>query len=136
MTIEHIVDAGHVVIEPLHDPLQQLHWLPAASNDLLAYITPILGPTATLIMHRYAHYFAAGHDHHQLGLDELGATFGIRGRNNVLVRSLSRIDRFGFGRLAPNTPTLRIRTAIPPLAQRVAQRIPAHLADTCPYIIR
>ena len=60
MSIHHIVDAGYVVIEPLVDPLEQPTWLPAASNDLLAYATPIIGPLSTLIVHRMAWYFASG----------------------------------------------------------------------------
>jgi hypothetical protein len=36
MTIDHIVEAGHVIIEPLHDPRQQPSWMQSASNDLLA----------------------------------------------------------------------------------------------------
>src|SRR3954469_2441626 len=36
VSIHHIVEVGYVVIEPIHDPLEQPPWLPAASNDLLA----------------------------------------------------------------------------------------------------
>jgi hypothetical protein len=138
MSIEHIVDVGYVVIEPLRDPLQRPDWLPTASNDLLAFVTPILGPTATLIVHRFGCYFAAGYEWHQFDLGELAATFGVGGqhRNSALLRSLQRIDRFGFGRLEHDTPKFRIRTAIPPLAKSVARVIPAYLADTCPYLVR
>ena len=80
MSIDHIVDAGYVVIEPLDDPLEQPTWLPAASNDLLAYATPILGPLTTLIIHRMAWYFAAGDTWHQFDLDELGKLLRRRRR--------------------------------------------------------
>ena len=113
-------------------------WLPAASNDLLAYITPILGPTATLIVHRYAWYFAAGDEYHHIELDDLAATFGISGRgvNSPLLRSLQRIHRFGFGKIEQPSPKLRIRTAIPPISRQMARVIPAYLADNCPYLVR
>jgi hypothetical protein len=138
VSIHHIVEAGYVVIEPIHDPLEQPTWLPAASNDLLAYGTPIMGPLSTLIVHRMAWYFAAGDNWHQFELDELGRTFGVAGAgaNSPLIRSLGRIDRFGFGQLDASRPKLRIRPMIPPLSRRLAERLPQYLQDNCPYIIR
>lgn len=138
MSINHIVDTGYVVIEPLADPLEQPTWLPAASDDLLAYVTPILGPLTTLIIHRMATHFAAGEDWHQFELDELGRSFGVGGvgTSSPLIRSFGRIDRFGFGQLDPNRPTLRIRPTIPPISRRLAERLPSYLYDTCPYILR
>ena len=119
MSIHHIVDTGYVVIEPLADPLEQPTWLPAASNDLLAYATPIIGPLSTLIVHRMAWYFAAGDNWQQFDLAELGQTFGVSGvgANSPLIRSFSRIDRFGFGQLDATRPKLRIRPMIPPLSR-------------------
>lgn len=138
MSIDHIVDSGYVIIEPLHDPLQEPTWLPAASNDLLAYVTPILGPLCTLIVHRMGCYFEAGYDWHHFDLDDLGRTFGVGGTgpSSPLVRSLGRIDRFGFGKIDKQLPKLRIRPMIPPLSRRFAERLPAYLANTCPYLIR
>src|SRR5829696_8478862 len=138
MNVDHILEAGYVIIEPLHDTLEQPEWLKAASNDLLAYITPILGPTSTLIVHRFAWYFAAGAEWHQIQLDELAATFGVSagGINSPLVRSVQRIHRFGLGRIEPTSPKLRIRTAIPPISRQMARVIPAYLADDCPYLVR
>jgi hypothetical protein len=138
MTLDHMIDVGYVVIEPFHDPLQKPEWLPAGSNDLLAFITPIVGPTTTMIIHRFGCYFAAGFDWHQFELAELGATFGIsaRGRHSPLLRCFDRIDRFGFGHLDAATPKLQIRPAIPPISRRLAERIPGYLTDTCPYIVR
>jgi hypothetical protein len=103
VTIHHIVDTGYVVIEPLADPLEQPTWLPAASNDMLAYASPILGPLTTLIIHRMATYFAAGENWHHFDLDELGQTFGVSGVgvNSPLVRSFARIDRLGSDSLTP-----------------------------------
>jgi hypothetical protein len=138
VSIHHIVDTGYVVIEPLVDPLEQPTWLPAASDDLLAYATSILGPLSTMIVHRVGCYFAAGYDWHQFDLGELGQTFGVSGVgvNSPLVRSFGRIDRFGFGQLDANRPKLRIRPMIPPLSRRLAERLPHYLQETCPYIIR
>ena len=138
MSLDHIVDAGYVVIEPLVDPLEQPTWMPAATNDLLAYATPILGPLTTLVIHRMATYFAAGDTWHHFALDELAGSFGVGGVriNSPLIRSFGRIDRFGFGQLDRNGPKLRIRTLIPPLSRRLAERLPSYLYDSCPYITR
>jgi len=137
VSIHQIVEAGYVVIEPLADPLERPTWLPAASNDLLAYATPIIGPLCTLIVHRMGCYFAAGYDWHQFDLGELGHTFGVSGSgaNSPLVRSFARIDRFGFGQLDAQRPKLRIRPMIPPLSRRLAERLPGYLQETCPYIV-
>jgi hypothetical protein len=138
VSINHIVDTGYVVIEPIRDPLEQPTWLPAASDDMLATGTPIIGPLATLIVHRIATYFIAGDDWHQFELDELGHTFAVSktGPNSPLVGTLDRIDRFGFGQLDAQRPKLRIRPMIPPLSRRHAERLPHYLQETCPYITR
>ena len=110
MSIHHIVEAGYVVIEPIADPLEQPTWLPAASNDLLAYATPIIGPLSTLIVHRMAWYFAAGDTWHQFDLDELGRTFGVA----------------GVGRQQPADPLLRPHR---PVRVRATRRQPPEAAD-------
>ena len=128
MTIEHIVDAGYVVIEPYVDQLEDPTWMRAGSNDLLAYATPILGPTATLIVHRFGCYFEAGHLWHHFDLRRARRHLRRQRRQGPLllriVKAIGRIDRFGFGRLAPASPKLLIRQAIPPLSQRTARADP------------
>jgi hypothetical protein len=138
VSLNHIVDSGYVIIQPLDDPLADASWLDAASDDLLAYATPILGPLTTLVIHRMATFFAAGDTWHQFELDELGRSFGVGGTgpSSPLVRSFGRIDRFGFGTLDPRRPTLRIRPMIPPIARHLAARMPSYLYETCPYIVR
>lgn len=139
MSLEAIADAGYVVIEPIHDPIEQPTWLQSDSNDLLTYLTPIVGPTATLIVHRAGSYFAAGDTWLRFDLLDLALTFGVsvtRSVNSPLMRALGRIDLFGFGRLDDQQPKLRVRTAIPPISRRHAERIPRYLLEDCPYIVR
>jgi hypothetical protein len=91
------------------------------------------------MIHRFATYVAAGETWINFELADLGKPLGIgynNGANNPLIRSLERIDRFGFGRLELAKPLLRLRTAIPPISRRLAERIPDYLAATCPYIVR
>jgi hypothetical protein len=109
------------------------------TNRQQNYGTPIIGPTAALIVHRFAWYFEAGHLSHHFQLEDLAATFGgnaAKGINAPIIRSLDRIDRFGFGQLSTTEPKLLIRPAIPPLSRRTARPIPAYLADNCPYIVQ
>jgi len=138
MTIDHIVEAGHLVIEPLLDPLEQPWWMRTDSNDLLTYVTPYLGPSATLMVHRFATYFTAGDVWLDFELPDLAQTFGLghTGINSPLMRTIGRIHRFGFGQIAGSRTHLAIRTAIPPISRRHAERIPSYLTDICPYIIR
>ena len=139
MSIAHIVEAGYIIIEPLTDPLEQPDWLHADSEDLLTFVTPFLGPTATLMVHRFGSYIAAGETWIQFELQDLAQTFGIGysgGVNNPVLRTIERIHRFGFGQLHPTAPKLHIRTMIPPISRRFAERIPGYLADICPYIVR
>lgn len=138
MSSAHILEAGYLVMEPLIDPREQPDWLRADSADLLTFVVPILGPTATLIVHRAASYFAAGDTWVQFELTDLGQTFGLghgTGPNSPLLRAIGRIHRFGFGHLDPHRPTLKVRTAIPPISRQMAERIPSYLTDVCPYII-
>jgi hypothetical protein len=82
--------------------------------------------------------FAAGDNWQQFDLAELGRTVGVSGigANSPLIRSFASIDRFGFGQLDAMRPKLRIRPMIPPLPRRLAERLPAYLQETCPYIVR
>ncbi len=137
-TIAHIVEAGYLNVEPLIDPIAQPEWLRADSADLLTFATPILGPTATLMVHRFAVYFANGDTYINFLLDDLGATFGVGGIGDAspLLRAIDRIERFGFGRIDTFRPLLRVRPSIPPLSRRLARRLPGYLADICPYVVR
>jgi hypothetical protein len=137
MSTAHIVEAGYLILEPLIDPLEEPHWLRTDSDDFLTFATPIIGPSGVLIAHRAASYFAAGDTWVQFELGDLGASFGLSARNGgTLLRAIERIHRFGYGQLDLRTPTLRVRTAIPPLPRRHAERIPTYLLDHCPYVVR
>ena len=139
MSIHPLAEAGYLVIEPFVDTLEEPHWMRADGDDLLKFVTPILGPTATLIVHRAASYFAQGDTWLQFDILDLALTFGLGSqlsRHAPLSRAIERIDRFGFGQLDMRTPTLRVRTAIPPIPRRQAERIPGYLSEECPYIVR
>ncbi len=60
----------------------------------------ILGPATSLMINRFATFIAADETWINFELADLAKTFGIgynNGTNNPVIRSLERIDRFGFG---------------------------------------
>jgi hypothetical protein len=105
--------------------------LRADSDDALVYLTPILGPTSTLVLHRLARCLTAN-TMRAWTCDELAATFGVRPA--LLRSSLARLERFGMIRI--HGEHIDVRTSIPALAARQIERMPAYLAATCPYQVR
>ena len=126
MTIDHIVEAGYVIIEPLHDPLEQPDLAAGRQQRPARLRHPDHRPHRTLIVHRFGCYFAAGDTWHHFDLDELAATFGVgRGQASTPPHPQPRPHRPLRVRPArPHRPKLRIRTAIPPLSRRLAERHP------------
>jgi hypothetical protein len=55
-----LLEQPSFTIRPLHDSLVEAHGWPTASNDTLAFLCPILGPSATMILHRLGGYASAG----------------------------------------------------------------------------
>ena len=105
--------------------------LRADSDDALVYLTPILGPTSTLVLHRFARCLTTS-TVRAWRRDELAATFGVRPA--LLSSSLARLERFGMIRIHDDRIDVRIR--IPALSARHVERMPAYLANTCPYQVR
>ncbi len=98
---------------------------PTSSSDTLVWWTPILGPSATLLAHRFAGYAARG-GQQEFTLGDIARTLGM-GQSTSRVRStIDRLARFGvvnvFGQ------TVHVRLALPPLTERQAQQLPTYLA--------
>ena len=103
--------------------------LEADSDDALVYLTPILGPTATLLLHRLARYLSGEATGQTWSISELAASLGVI--PSTLTASLARLDRFGMIRVTGDRA--QVRTRIPPLSARHVSRLPAYLAVACPY---
>ena len=102
-------------VRPLRDDLVELHGWPTASDATLAFLTPILGPSATLILHRLGGYasegdsvwtprwfaatFSLGHD----GNSAPAQFPRIAGQRAAYVASALRASRAGLR----NAPTMR-----------------------------
>ncbi|MGH8993252.1 MAG: hypothetical protein ACRDYV_00205 [Acidimicrobiia bacterium] len=89
---------------------------------------PTLGPTALLLMRRFAVCFdehPAGTD---LGLAELAAGLGLStatGPNGPIGRTLGRLAQFDLAQESDGA--LAVRRRIPPINRRHVRRLPAHL---------
>jgi len=99
---------------------------PTASTDTLVWWTPILGPTATLLAHRFAGYVARG-DQVEFSLSDLSRTLGM-GRSLTRIRAaLMRLERFRV--ISVNDDTVFVRIALPPLTRRQLDQLPPYLLE-------
>ena len=115
-----IVDLRDAIVE--HHPDST----PTASADSLVWWTPILGPTATLMAHRFATLTARG-DRVSITMGDLARTFGL-GESNARLRAvLGRLERFGV--ISVSGTQIAVRLWLPPLRPRQIEQLPGYLAD-------
>ncbi len=110
------------------DPIVENHpdSTPTASPDTLVWWTPILGPTATLMAHRFA-TLTAGGDRVSITMADLARTFGLGESNARLRAALGRLERFGVISVAGTQ--IAVRLWLPPLRPRQIEQLPGYLAD-------
>jgi hypothetical protein len=102
--------------------------LPADSDEALVLLCPVLGPSATLILHRLARYAVVGPTTWEP--DVFAATFGLSAE--VLApKALARLSRFGFATIG--SAGLAVRTHVPPLSQRWLSLLPDYLRSQWPH---
>ena len=99
---------------------------PTSSSQTLVWWTPILGPTATLMAHRFAGYVSRGADWHST-FGDLARTLGMGNSTGRVRASLDRLERFGIIEVAGGTVSVRI--ALPPLTRRHVEQLPSYLAE-------
>ncbi len=117
-----------LVVRPWHDPVLESAGHDPRSRYVEQYWVAILGPSATLLLRR----FAAGLERYPDGFEvdptawalELG--LGVRGgKNGPFWRSLDRACRFGAARRHGNV--IAVRHKLAPLTARQIERLPPHL---------
>ena len=117
-----------LIVRPWHDPVLEASGHDPRSAYVEQYWVAILGPSATLLLRR----FAAGLDRHPDGFEvdatawalELG--LGVRGgKNGPFWRSIDRACRFGAARRQGNV--IAVRNKLAPLSARQVDRLPPHL---------
>ena len=101
--------------------------LPTDSDEALVILCPVLGPSATIVLHRLARYTSSG----PTTWDPIvfAATFGLskNAPTGLAAKAVARLARFGFANIG--STTLAVRTHVPPLPQRWLAALPDYLRD-------
>ena len=101
--------------------------LPTDSDEALTLLCPVLGPSATIILHRLARYASVGPTEWEP--EPFAATFGLskNAPSGLAAKAVARLARFGFATVG--STTLAVRTHVPPLPQRWLTALPDYLRD-------
>jgi len=111
------------------DPLVESRGHDPRSVYVERFWTPVLGPSATMLLRRLADDLDAAPRGFVLDMAETGRALGLggsEGRRSPLRRTLARCVRFGVARLF-STRTLAVRRMVPPLADHQLARLPPAL---------
>ncbi|MGE0305419.1 MAG: hypothetical protein AB7N61_14925 [Acidimicrobiia bacterium] len=100
---------------------------PTDSDEALVLLCPVLGPSATMILHRLARYAAAGPTVWEP--EPFAATFGLSKRT-LAPRALSRLGRFGFALIGPSC--IAVRTTVPHIPVHWLAQLPDYLRNDLP----
>ncbi|HEX9994014.1 MAG TPA: hypothetical protein VGB14_13885 [Acidimicrobiales bacterium] len=103
--------------------------------------TPVLGPTAVLAARRLDLLLGRHPDGVDIDVADLAAQLGVGARGtggkwSPIVRSLERLERFGFARWDPHTDRFHLRTAVPALPRQLLDRLPATVVDEHHALLR
>jgi hypothetical protein len=105
------------------------------SDLALVFLTPTLGPTATLVLHHVAKVLR----HNQgvidgpclIEADYLAGSLGVN--QATLARALERLDRFGYAHTHPSG-AIAVRLTVAHIPQRHQERWPAELRTAYAYL--
>lgn len=109
-------------VEVWSDPLDA-DGIGADTDDALMFLTPFLGPTSTLLLHRLTRALNTG-GRQGWTLSDLAGTFGVS--VGQIDRTIDRLERFGFARR--DGFRLVVRTRFSTLPSRHTDRFPDYLA--------
>ena len=101
--------------------------LPTDSDEALTLLCPVLGPSATIILHRLARYASAGPTEWEP--EPFAATFGLS-KTTLAPRALSRLSRFGMAEIGATQ--LAVRTTVPHVPLHWLERLPEYLRNDLP----
>ncbi len=110
-----------------NQPVTMMHTNLHQTNKRQNMLCPVLGPSATLVLHRLSRYATAGPTSWEPSV--FAATFGLSANaaTGLAVKALTRLARFGFATIGSST--LSVRTHVPPLPQRWLAAMPEYLRD-------
>lgn len=101
--------------------------LPTDSDEALVLLCPILGPSATVVLHRPARYATDGPTVWEP--EPFAATFGLS-KSALAPKALSRLSRFGFALIGHRR--LAVRTSLPPMPREWPAQLPEYLRHDLP----
>lgn len=120
--------AGLATIRPWVDPIVDQRGHDPRSPYVERYWLGVIGPTATMIMRRFAQSFDAAPDGFTTDLGHLAAAMGLsfrKGPASPFGRALHRCVMFGLAQ--PMAGGYLVRRRVPTVSQRHLQRLPADL---------
>ena len=117
-----------ITVVAWHDKVVEAHADSHATSSIetLMWWTPILGPTATLMAHRFAGYVARGAEV-QFSYGDLARTLGMGSSTSRARAALDRLVRFRI--VAMVGDVVHVRTMLPPLTRRQLAQLPPYLAE-------
>ncbi len=97
------------------------------SDEALVILCPVLGPSATIVLHRLARYASCGPTTWDPTV--FAATFGLakNAPTGLAAKAVARLARFGF--VTVSSTTIAVRTHVPPLPQRWLAALPDYLRE-------
>lgn len=101
--------------------------LPTDSDEALMLLCPVLGPSATIILHRLARYASVGRTEWEP--ESFAATFGLS-KATLAPRALSRLSRFGMAEIGATQ--LAVRATVPHIPLHWLERLPEYLRNDLP----
>lgn len=127
-----LVASGTVTFNRWNDPLAA-NGLRADSDDALFYLTPFLGPSSTLLLHRLGRFLnEPGITTRAIDTNDLAISLGYSSCQHARFRrTVERLELFGM--LRPAGTHIEVRTLVPKLAHRHVARMPTYLQQACPY---
>lgn len=137
MSIETIVEAGYLVAHPIPDrrPVES-SWLDLGSDDAIIWVTPWLGPSATITIHRLCSWFKQGAPFVHISLEDIARSAGLRftpTNNDRFIKTIRRLALFNLISTDDNDNTkIWVKTHLSHLPQPLLDRLPSYLANSCP----
>lgn len=121
-----------ITISPWSDPVVEANGYSATDPYVEMFWLPILGPTATWLLRRFAHELAKEPSGATMNIEDLARSLGVTyspGKHNSFSRALHRCVMFGVAHeiaLVPHT-IVAVRTILPVISQRHLSRLPQSL---------
>ena len=118
-----------LLVVPWRDPVVEALGFDPRTAYVERFWLPLLGPTATWLLRRFAAEFDSHPDGFSLDAADCARSIGIGnkgGERGPFHRALDRCIRFGLAR-PDEHDIVAVRTRVPPLSRGLVARLPRHL---------